>query len=626
MSPAPTLLPYGSPRSASGVRKWRVFVAFLFVAVLLILARGSMRQPVHAEAGAPPTPAGVVEQYALRDQAVAQAEALASRAIRVLESVASSSPAPTSVAPVSPSITDPPSAAVTTPRPAVVAPATTLTSPAADTWTLAADTLVTSSVPPVTTPLSELVTSLGRLMAPTNAPVTPIEPSQVVLTPDTRVPVAVVPATEAALLIPVLPSASSADRAPLTNGLASPSGSPDQTKPAALTAPLAAAAPNPPGTVSQCNGTDNVGGEAVACEVTITNELNMATGETSSVVEVEECHGAANTVLTCVHSVTPSDELTTSVDQCNGSGSGGGGTVECNVHIVNNITGPATTTPATINQCNGSGAGGGTLPTVMCDPIGNTTDATITQCNDSGNGGGGTMRVQCTVTPSTETSFLPVDVNQCNGSGNGGGATVTCTVSVTNNIIPEPPVVVPPPVIEPPVVTPPVVTPPVVVPPPVIEPPVVAPPVVAPPVAQPAPEPLLPVEATTPSVITTTPVTLATPVSTMTVTQRLTTAFTLPRQTVTPSPQGPQPAELAVATVASVTSTPVGSVSVPVASTSAQLVPAQTPALTPSLALTGFDMRWMLLLGALAMLLGALAIRIASPSTTELPAGARTSR
>lgn len=162
--------------------------------------------------------------------------------------------------------------------------------------------------------------------------------------------------------------------------------------------------------VNQCNGTDNVGGLAVACDVTIANHLNLATGTTSSVVTVKECHGAANTVLTCTNSTTPSTSLTTSVTQCNGSGSGGGGTVACTVHIVNTITGTAATSPATINQCNGSGAGGGTQPTVVCDPLGNTTNATITQCNLSGNGGGGTHRVQCTVTPSTQTAALPVTV------------------------------------------------------------------------------------------------------------------------------------------------------------------------------------------------------------------------
>ena len=135
----------------------------------------------------------------------------------------------------------------------------------------------------------------------------------------------------------------------------------------AAPAPAAALAPTPdaalapggaPVAVSQCNGTDNVGGRAVACDVTVTNNLNLATNVTSSTVEVKECHGAANAALPCTTTITPSDQLVTSVDQCNGSGSGGGGTVECNVTVVNNITGASPApTPATINQCNGTGQG-----------------------------------------------------------------------------------------------------------------------------------------------------------------------------------------------------------------------------------------------------------------------------
>ena len=190
--------------------------------------------------------------------------------------------------------------------------------------------------------------------------------------------------------------------------------------------------------VNQCNGTDNVGGEAVACRVTVTNNLDQATGVTSSTLTVQECHGAANAPPTCTDLTTSSTQLITSVTQCNGSGNGGGGTVTCEVNVVNNITGTATPTSATVNQCNTAGEGGGTEPTLSCSPIGDTTNATVTQCNESGNGGGGTMRVKCDVTSSTETSALPVLINQCVGSGNGGGATVTCTVSLTNNVTPPP--------------------------------------------------------------------------------------------------------------------------------------------------------------------------------------------
>ncbi len=229
-----------------------------------------------------------------------------------------------------------------------------------------------------------------------------------------------------------------------------------------------------PAAVNQCNGTDNVGGQAVACSVSVINNLDLGTGAASSTVTLTECHGAANAAPTCTNTpITHPNQLTTTVTQCNGSGSGGGGTVTCSVRVTNNITGTASTSPASIDQCNGSGAGGGTQPTVACTPIGNTTNATITQCDNSGNGGGGTRRVRCTVGPSTQTAALPVTVDQCNGSGNGGGGTVTCTVTLVNNIISAP--VTTPPVTTPPVTTPPVTTPPVTAPP-VSSPPFVPPP------------------------------------------------------------------------------------------------------------------------------------------------------
>lgn len=194
----------------------------------------------------------------------------------------------------------------------------------------------------------------------------------------------------------------------------------------------AAAAP----AVSQCNGTDNVGGQAVECHYTVVNTMNGAT--TSSSVTLTACHGAANAppTMVCTSSTVTSTDLVTSVDQCNGSGNGGGGTVECTVDVINNITGTVTPTAATVNQCNVSGTGGGTAPTVLCNPFpANTTSATVTQCNESGNGGGGTQRVRCTVgSGSTTTALLTVTVNQCNGSGNGGGATVVCHTSLTNNV------------------------------------------------------------------------------------------------------------------------------------------------------------------------------------------------
>ena len=188
--------------------------------------------------------------------------------------------------------------------------------------------------------------------------------------------------------------------------------------------------------LGQCNGTDNVGGQAVECTYTVTNNLNGSV--TSSSVTLTECHGAANDppTMVCTSSTTNSTDLVTVIDQCNGSGNGGGGTVTCAVDVINNITGNAVPTSATVNQCNTAGTGGGTAPTTLCNPFpANTTGATVTQCNESGNGGGGTLRVRCTVdSDSTTTSILNVTVNQCNGSGNGGGAVVTCRTGLTNNV------------------------------------------------------------------------------------------------------------------------------------------------------------------------------------------------
>jgi hypothetical protein len=378
---------------------------------------------------------------------------------------------------------------------------------------------------------------------------------------------------------------------------------------AALAAPtpVTAAAPAPGAAVKQCNGTDNVGGQAVACKVTVTNNLDLNTGDTGSTVEVQQCHGAANAALTCTNDVTPSDQLTTSVDQCNGSGSGGGGTVNCEVRIVNNITGPGLPVPATIDQCNGSGAGGGTQPTVSCDPIGNTTDATITQCNDSGNGGGGTMRVKCTVTPSTESSALPVSVNQCNGSGNGGGATVTCTVSVTNNQITPPPVT-PPPVTPPPVTPPPVTPPPVT---PAVDTRVEASPLQAPvPVvsqvgASATPAPLAPTTAGAATVI-------ASPVDAA---PMVPLVFVAAQVAATRLPAATAAGTGAITSASTGTGGGVSGASSALGSRTEDLRPATALTAESGLAFTGSDSRTMVLLALLVLTLGLLAVRLSAEST-----------
>ena len=163
--------------------------------------------------------------------------------------------------------------------------------------------------------------------------------------------------------------------------------------------PVGVATAEPPNE-TQCNGVDNGGGRAVECHVTVVNNLDQATGATSSTVTTVACSGAAATADTvfpnpqtnpqCTYDVTSYTALITAVTQCNGSGTEGA-TVRCSVSVTNNVTGSGTTSAATVNQCNTAGEGGGTEPTTACSPAAaSTTSATVTQCNGSGNGGGGT--------------------------------------------------------------------------------------------------------------------------------------------------------------------------------------------------------------------------------------------
>jgi hypothetical protein len=198
--------------------------------------------------------------------------------------------------------------------------------------------------------------------------------------------------------------------------------------------------------VGQCNGIGGGGGTAVECHVVIANTLDMATGATSSTVTLTTCLGAANDLPTLVCSSTgptASTDLITVVDQCNGTGNGGGATLLCTVDVTNTITGVVTPTSVTVNQCNGSGDTGSSI---ICDPFpASTSGATITQCNGAANGGGSV--VDCTIgAGSTETlGLIPVTVNQCNDSVNGGGSTVTCNSSITTAVVaPTPPPTTPP--------------------------------------------------------------------------------------------------------------------------------------------------------------------------------------
>jgi hypothetical protein len=188
--------------------------------------------------------------------------------------------------------------------------------------------------------------------------------------------------------------------------------------------------------VDQCNppAYPTEAGQEVNCNVTINNTVTPA-GATNSTVTVTACLAAAGVLppFGCTTTVTTSNQLVTSVNQCNAIVYGGGSNITCNVSIINVIAAGTPLAGATVNQCIGSGTGGGTQPTVVCAPNGSTTSATVTQCNGSGNGGGGTTRVKCTV--SGGGTALPVTINQCNGSSNGGGSTVTCATTIANNFV-----------------------------------------------------------------------------------------------------------------------------------------------------------------------------------------------
>ena len=201
--------------------------------------------------------------------------------------------------------------------------------------------------------------------------------------------------------------------------------------------------------VSQCNNdaASNVGGQGIACTVTVVNYVSgdgTLAATPASTVTTTVCTGAAGPIAagagTCATTTTTSAAPVTLVQQCNGSGNGGGGVVICTVTVTNNFTGSPTAplTDATIYQCIGSeitgtGAPGSCTP-VNTPGITSVTAATVGQCNGSGNGGT-SVEFVCTVTGgSTTTATLAVNVDQCNGSANGGGALTRCTATVTNNV------------------------------------------------------------------------------------------------------------------------------------------------------------------------------------------------
>ncbi len=181
---------------------------------------------------------------------------------------------------------------------------------------------------------------------------------------------------------------------------------------------------------SQCNGHESgpPGGAAlsVTCSISVVNTID-ATGGTSAVVYDRTC-----TLNGCTGDISSSSDVINAVHQCNDSDNAGGSATTCTVDIVNNISAnaPAPASALTLNQCNGSGQGGG-ANVVACISSAQASPA-VSQCNGSGNGGGATL--VCTASGTTSASF-PVTVDQCNGSENGGGSTVTCSTTITTNVV-----------------------------------------------------------------------------------------------------------------------------------------------------------------------------------------------
>jgi hypothetical protein len=208
------------------------------------------------------------------------------------------------------------------------------------------------------------------------------------------------------------------------------------------TATVASAAPSGAPGVSQCNPPETPIAPALqeTCIVTVVN-TTTASGATSSTTTTSSCLAAPGVYSpSCPLSLGPnlgpivttlqSNQLVTSVNQCNNITEVGGSNVYCNVNVINDVPVGTPTAAVTVNQCIGSA----TTSTENCNPTSSTTGATVTQCNGSATGGGnyaGQFAVGCTVTGGT--SALPVTVTQCNLTAIGAGSSVTCGTTYTNN-------------------------------------------------------------------------------------------------------------------------------------------------------------------------------------------------
>jgi hypothetical protein len=213
--------------------------------------------------------------------------------------------------------------------------------------------------------------------------------------------------------------------------------------------------------VTQCNGVVTGGGSNVICNVEITN--NIPVGTSTSGVTVNQCNNAATTTELC--DPFPASSSGATVTQCNGSG--GKGTYVGTYSVQCTAAGDASALPLSINQCNGTATGGGS--SVTC---------TVTIAN-----------VFTPVTP--PVTIPPVTIPPVTIPPVTIPPVTIPPVTIPPVTIPPvtiPPVTIPPvtipPVTIPPVTIPPVTIPPVTIPP-VTTPPVTIPPVTFPPVTTP---------------------------------------------------------------------------------------------------------------------------------------------
>ena len=188
---------------------------------------------------------------------------------------------------------------------------------------------------------------------------------------------------------------------------------------------------------SQCNG---VGASAMGattgmtCTITVVNTISGGTTHSTTTMRrtcsLGPCPPGNGTFT------SSSTRLVTDINQCNGSDNDAAHPITCQVTVTNYISadtpGAEPVTTATKNQCVGSATGGG--GTVDCDPYPATSPPRPSRsATAAGTGGGGTVR--CTVGSTSKVSrAIPVRVTQCNGTGNPGGSVVTCHTSITTTI------------------------------------------------------------------------------------------------------------------------------------------------------------------------------------------------